>query len=305
MTGNLLVLRALGLGDLLVAVPALRGLRRAHPRHRIVLAAPAWLEPLAVLSGVVDEVVPTEPLGPIPAALPAVAVNLHGRGPQSHRRLLETAPRSLIWFRSPGVPESESAPEWRDDEHEAARWCRLLAAYGIDAHPDDLDLAPPALAPPPPAAGATVIHPGAAYGSRRWPAERWAAVVRAERTRGRRVAVTGGPGEEALAREVARRGGLEPEAVLTRLSLLELAAAVAAAARLASPDTGVAHLATALGTPSVVLFGPSSPAAWGPPRTRPGHRVLWSGTTGDPFAADPDPGLLRITPEQVSAALAS
>jgi ADP-heptose:LPS heptosyltransferase len=70
-------------------------------------------------------------------------------------------------------------------------------------------------------------------------------------------------------------------------------------------DTGVAHLATALGTASVVLFGPTAPAAWGPPRDRPRHTVLWAGRTGDPHGSQPDPGLLEIETDDVVAALAA
>jgi ADP-heptose:LPS heptosyltransferase len=87
--------------------------------------------------------------------------------------------------------------------------------------------------------------------------------------------------------------------------LAELAAVVAAACVVVCGDTGVAHLATALGVPSVLLFGPSSPAAWGPPADRARHRVLWAGTTGDPLADRPDPGLLRIGAQDVLAALRS
>lgn len=61
-------------------------------------------------------------------------------------------------------------------------------------------------------------------------------------------------------------------------------------------------MATAVGTPSVVLFGPTPPSLWGPP-PRPVHRVLWKGTPGDPHAPQPDPGLLRIEVDEVVAAL--
>lgn len=65
----------------------------------------------------------------------------------------------------------------------------------------------------------------------------------------------------------------------------------------------MAHLATALGTPSVVLFGPVSPVEWGPPPERRWHRVLWKRSTGDPHAGEPDPGLLKITVVEVLRAL--
>jgi ADP-heptose:LPS heptosyltransferase len=302
----LVAYRALGLGDLLTGVPALRGLARAFPEHRVVLAAPAALAPLAALSGAVETVVGVEPLGPLPGALHGadVAVNLHGRGPESHALLLASGPRRLIAFARPEL--GVTGPCWRADEHEVARWCRLLDASGIEADPGDLDLPAPAVPVAPGVAGATVIHPGAASGARRWPAERFAEVARSERAAGRRVVLTGGPGEQPLAAGVAHAAGLGREAVLAgRTGPAELAAVIAAAGRVVCGDTGVAHLATALRTPSVVLFGPTPPALWGPPADRPWHRALWAGRTGDPHARAPDPGLLTITVADVNEALAA
>jgi ADP-heptose:LPS heptosyltransferase len=300
----LLAYRALGLGDFLTGIPALRALARAFPDHRRVLAAPRAIAPLAALAGGVDEVVDAAPLAPLPAALHGadVAVNLHGSGPQSHRVLLAARPRRLVAFAHPDAwPDG---PPWRADEHEVARWCRLLQAASVPADPSELDLEPPDVAAPAGAAGATLIHPGAASGARRWPPARWAAVARAELAAGRRVVVTGSAAERSLAAGVAAAAGLPPGAVLAgRTDLLGLAAAVAAAARVACGDTGVAHLATALRTPSVVLFGPTPPALWGPPPERPWHRALWAGRRGDPHAAAPDPGLLEIAPGDVTAAL--
>jgi ADP-heptose:LPS heptosyltransferase len=117
------------------------------------------------------------------------------------------------------------------------------------------------------------------------------------------VIVTAGPYEEALARAVARAARLDASAVRAGLSVLELAAIVGAAARVVCGDTGVAHLATALGTPSVVLFGPCPPALWGPPADRPWHRALWKGRLGDPHAARLDPGLAAISVDDVLGAL--
>lgn len=301
----LVVLRALGLGDFLTGVPALRALADAYPDHRRVLAAPRALAPLVALTGAVDEVVDTAPLSPLHPALRGadVAANLHGKGPQSHRVLLDARPRALISFANPDVPGSADGPPWRAGEHEVRRWCRLLEAYGIPADPSRLEISPPPGSAPETASGATLIHPGAASPARRWPADRWSAVARSEVERGRNVIVTGGTDEVDLARLVSREAGLPKSAAYAgRTNLLELAALVAASGRVVCGDTGVAHLATSLRTPSVVLFGPTSPAEWGPP-DRPWHRALWAGSTGDPHAGIPDPGLLEIGVRDVTQAL--
>jgi ADP-heptose:LPS heptosyltransferase len=301
---EVLALRALGLGDLLTAVPALRALRDTGAR--VTVAAPEPLAPLVALAGCDHR--PAQPLQPLPAraANAELFVNLHGRGPESHAIALATRPRRLIAFYHPHVPATADMPVWDADEHEVARWCRLLTETGIPADPARLDLpAPPlpdALAG---ARGATVVHPGAASPARRWPAVRFATVARAEARAGRPVVITGGPAETQLAREVAQRAGLSPETVLAgRTDLADLAAVVAHARRVVCGDTGVAHLATAFGIPSVVLFGPTSPHTWGPPRARARrHRVLWAGRTGDPHATRPHEGLLEIEPDDVLAEL--
>lgn len=301
-------LRALGLGDFLCAVPALRALRRAFPRHRRVLLAPGWLAPLVALAGTADATVDVDFRHAVPPdAVPPdvgrvdVAVNLHGAGPQSHRLLAALRPRRLLAYAN--AEAGADGPSWPAADHERDRWCRLLLEEGIPADPADLDLArPPA---PFPLRGATIVHPGAASPARRWPARRWAELAAAEAADGRRVLVTGSAAEAGLAAGVAARAGLPREAVIAgRTSLLGLAGVVAAAGRVVCGDTGVAHLATALRTPSVILFGPVAPAQWGPPPERPWHRALWHGAAGDPHSARPDAGLLAITVAEVRAALA-
>jgi ADP-heptose:LPS heptosyltransferase len=307
VTPAVVVLRALGLGDLLTAVPALRALADAFPRHPRLLATPAGLAPLARASGAVDEVVPAEGLDePLHQRLhgAGLAVNLHGRGPESSDRLLATGPRRLVAFAHPAVPASSQGPRWRPDEHEVVRWCRLLEESGIAADPTRLDLELPPGPVPHGVQGATLIHPGAASPARRWPPERFAQVARSELAQGRWVVVTGGPDEAALAGEVAAQAGLPESAVHAgHGGVLTIARMVAAADRVVCGDTGVAHLATALRTPSVVLFGPTSPALWGPPPDRPWHRALWAGTSGDAHGRRPDPGLLAIGVDQVVEAL--
>lgn len=294
---RVLVLRALGLGDLLTAVPALRAIRRAEPEAHLQLATPGGLRPLVLAAGLADEVVEAAPLAPLPLRVHGadLAVNLHGRGPQSTELLRRTGPGRLISY---GLG---NGPQWRADEHEVARWCRLLTGSGLPADPRELRLDPPDVEPP--VRAAVLVHPGAAQASRRWPVERWAQVAGGLAARGERVVVTGGPQERSLGESVASLAGLPAASVLAGTTdLLTLAALVAAGRLLVSADTGVAHLATAYGTPSVVLFGPTPPALWGPPANQPQHRVLWAGRSGDNFAPAPDPGLLELTADQVLAA---
>lgn len=312
MAEPILVLRALGLGDALTGVPALRGLRRLHPDRPLLLAAPRVIGEWFSALGLVDDVLPTTGLDDEPPGRRVGshdAVNLHGRGPQSHALLLAGRPRSLLAFAPPpgtdvgrAVPEPAELPAWRDDEHEVLRWCRLIGSAGGACGAEDLRLeqvghSPDAAHP------YVVLHPGAASGSRRWPVDRWAGVARAL---GRRldVRLTGGPDERVLCEQVAAAAGLARSSVTAgTLDLPGLVELVAKAALIVCGDTGVAHVATATGTPSVLLFGPVSPALWGPAIDRGRHACLWHGDgNGDPHAADPDPALLRITPTEVLVA---
>lgn len=301
---RLLALRALKLGDLLVAVPALKGLRRGFPEHRIVLAVPGWLEPVARLIDAVDELLPTPGLDdPLPLAPGEidVAANLHGNGPESRARIDELGARLRIVHRSARDPEG---PPWIDGIHERERWARLVSAYGAPADPDDVAIAAPGERPA--VAGAGVIHVGAFYGSRHWPVERFARVARALRADGLRVVVTGGAGDRPRAEAVARIAGLPDEDVLAgRADLGAFVALVAHAAVVVTVDTGAAHVASAYGTPSVVVFGPAPPEEWGPP---PGPHVVLTDARlrrGEAFAAEPDPALLAVGADEVIAAARS
>lgn len=304
-----LVLRALHLGDLLVAVPALRALRRALPQHRIVLATAGSLAPLVALTGAVDDLLPT----PDPDTLswagppPDVGVNLHGKGPQSHRALDAVAPRRRIGFRAPGWPGPGFEEIARRYPHERERWCAMLSAHGVPADPADLHLPSPPGADPRRTCTPVLVHPGARYGSKRWPARRFAEVASALNCPLTPVALTGTADERDLACAVARAAGLPESRVLAgRTDLGQLCALVAGASLVVSGDTGIAHLAAAFDAPSVTIFGPVGPEQWGPPTDGP-HVVLGdaSARRGDPFADDPDPAMLAVGVGDVLRAAAS
>ncbi|OBI74879.1 glycosyltransferase family 9 protein [Mycobacterium sp. E740] len=295
---EILVLRALGLGDLLTGIPALRGLRRAQPEAHIVLATPARYARLAMLSGAIDAVDPTPGLGRLnePAKRPDLAVNLHGSGPESIADLLALRPRALISHRHRAYPHVDGPP-WRAELHEVDRWCALLEWAGISCDAEDLGITRPAGCPE--YSRAVVIHPGAAFAARRWPPERFAEVAAVLRRRGHDVVITGDDSEVELARSVAAAAGLPESSVLAgTLDLLELVALISDCGLLVCGDTGVGHIATATGTPSVLLFGPTPPNRWGPRGSGP-HIAVWAGDKGDPHADRPHRGLLLITVARV------
>jgi len=307
---RILVLRALGLGDLLTVVPALRGLRDRFPVAEITLAAPPSLGPLVSRIGAVDRLLPMPSAVRVPprppvwsGRPPALAVNLHGRGPQSVAALRATGTRVLWSYRIP------DGPPWRDDEHEVARWWRLVSWYGCEADPTDLRLGTWRGA-----RGPAVVHPGAATPERRWPARRYAEVARALAGRDP-VVVTGTGAERGLALRVARLAGLPPDSVVAGATdLAGLADLVSQARVVVCGDTGVAHLATAYRTPSVVLFGPQPPSRWGPAAEGP-HVALWHPEVAErapgPARAERapegtvDPRLRAITTDEVLAAVRS
>ena len=277
----------------------------------MVLLGPAWVGDVVgfPVDAVADDAT---------APSPDVVVNLHGRGPQSHARLDALAgarPVRRIGHAAPGW----DGPAWVDDpaRPERRRWCDLLAGCGLvdvataAAAADDLRLPLPHAsgasllassgrkAPSstpgatPSTTGAVVVHPGAAFGAKRWPVERFAAVAAALADDGHRVVVTGGRDEAALsARVAAASGGLD---LAGRTSIGELLALVAHAGLVIAGDTGIAHVATAFGVPSVTLFGPVGPEQWGPPPD-PRHVVLTDASVrrGERFADEPDPALLAV-----------
>lgn len=295
---SVLILRALGLGDFLTAVPAYRGLRQGFPHATITLAAPRVLEPLARLTGAIDRLLPVNGLGEMSAMAPPpdLAVNLHGAGPESLRDLLATGARRVLTHRHPQYP-SISGPQWCEEMHEVERWTRLLTLAGIPADPTALLLAKPAV--PPAISDAVIVHPGASAQARRWPVGRFATVARGLAASHHSVVITGSGAERPRCLAVARFADLSENCVLAGdLDLVGLAALVASARLVISGDTGIAHLASAYATPSVILFGPTSPDRWGPPAGRP-STVIWRGVIGDPHGRWVHPALLEIGSDEV------
>ena len=145
-----------------------------------------------------------------------------------------------------------------------------------------------------------LLNPGAGWGAKQWPAERFGYVAKALGKDGIGSLVNFGPGEEELACNAESASG--GAAISISCSLAELIGLTKRARLFIGGDTGPMHLAAALNIPVVAVFGPTDPARNGPFGTR--CRVLRaaSSPTSLSHRSTPDPGMLEITVEQVVAA---
>ena len=303
---KIVVFRGLFLGDLVAATPALRALRRGYPGAEISLITLPWARALAPhLDPDVDRVIPYPGAPGLDgnddeAALERfieemraerfdLAVNLHGRGPQSTRLVAAFAARrtaSLVGGGG-GYPHLDISAPWDAEKHETSKLLLLAEAAGgvsdgdgprLRVRDEDHRRAAEFLR-----GGAGVplalLHPGASTEEKRWPATGFVRVASGLLQRGYAVAVTGSAGERGLSKSVC---ALAPGALdlSGKTDLSALISLVSNADLLVSNDTGPAHLAYALGTPSITVFGPSTDAGrWGPV-DKDRHAVL----LGDPIS---------------------
>jgi heptosyltransferase I len=148
--------------------------------------------------------------------------------------------------------------------------------------------------------GFAVLNPGAGWGAKRWPAERFGSVAKSLACDGVRSIINYGPGEEQLAREAqAASAGV---ATPLEASISELIALMRRAKLFIGGDTGPLHLAAALRVPVVAIFGPTDPARNGPYGTRSIVLRNPASRTSHARRFEPDAGLLEISVENVVGA---
>ena len=317
---KLAVFRGLYLGDLVAAAPALRSLRRGYPRAEITLVSLPWAAALTPhLGNLVDRFLPysgapgldgtgtAEELERFLAQVRAerfdLAVNMHGRGPVSTRLVARFGARRTVSFvgeKGSEVPGLDVEVPWDAETHEARKLLLLareaggMSTVAYDSSKPELrvreedDRRALALLPRRPRKPLVLVHPGASVPEKRWPGEAYGRVADGLIRRGYGVAVTGSVGEKELTRLVseAAPGSLD---LGGETDLSTLIALVAQANVMVSNDTGPAHLAYALRTPSVTLFGPSTDAGrWGPLDGE-RHAVI----VGDPISGIPVEDVLR------------
>jgi heptosyltransferase-2/heptosyltransferase-3 len=152
-----------------------------------------------------------------------------------------------------------------------------------------------------------VVHPGTGGPDKHWLPDRWSNVADAllGQTTGLSVVLTGGPGEEALVAEVAARMHARPFTLAGQTSLGQLAALLERATLVLGVDSGPLHLAVAVGTPTIHLFGPSDAARFGPWGDPQRHVIVRAGLWCSPcgvFAACPRGLAIAECMEQISVA---
>jgi len=142
-----------------------------------------------------------------------------------------------------------------------------------------------------------ILNPGAGWGAKRWPAQRYGQVAKALAHHGLRTILNCGPGEDDLAREA--EAASEGAAHAMKCSISELIALTRRAKLFVGGDTGPLHLAAALQVPVVAIFGPTDPARNGPYGTQ--SIVLRNPESPTTHArrTAPDEGMLEISPEAV------
>lgn len=307
------VFRALMLGDLLCAVPALRALRAALPEARITLIGLPWARQFAArFPHYLDDFIPFPgwpglPEQPVRAVAVSaflacvqgrrydLAIQLHGNGVLTNRLVALFGARRMAGFVAPEhwCPDATSFLPWPAEGHEVERLLALMAFLGAPPRGTALEFPVSAadeaeLATRPGVAGLRLgeyvcIHPGARFRSRRWPPTRFAAVADALARQGLQPVLTGDREEVPLTRAVAAVMRCRPLDLAGQTSLGALAALIRGAGLVVANDTGVVHLAVAVGTPSVVVAVGTDVARWAPPE-RHRHRVLWQDAPCRPCA---------------------
>jgi heptosyltransferase-1 len=285
---NVLIVRLGALGDLVHAIPAVAALRRRYPDARIDWLVDARHRELLTLVPIIDRIITVEKStlgGWLEAArqLRAVrydgAVDLQGLLKSAVLARASGASR-VVGFSIWHLREKTARPFYSEavdttgtgalSGHVIRKNLRLLRAFDIDDNQIEFPLAPVHSAAADSvreqAAGAPValINPGAAWPNKRWNAERFGETASFLReVRGYVPFIVWGPGEELLARAVVEASGHAARlAPATRVAdLVELCRV---ASLMISGDTGPLHIAAAVGTPIVSIFGPTDPERNGP-----------------------------------------
>jgi heptosyltransferase-2 len=274
---DILIIRFSAIGDILLMTPLLRALRGKHPDARITVVTRARFAPLLAHNPRVSEVIGWDDA----ESIAALGRRLKGRG-FSHQLDLHGSLRSLALRRAAGgrwttYPKHRVARTvlirtkrdvYRDRRPVAERYFDAAKDLGVapDDGPPEMFLSRPTLQAAEDFLAAhgigvtrqlIAVAPGAAHFTKRWPLHHWTALARRLVDIGNDVVVVGGPEDRELGAAVADAAGARAVSAAGGFDLPGSAALLKRARALVSGDTGVMHLASAIGTPVVALFGPT------------------------------------------------
>lgn len=286
---RVLVVRLRSIGDTVLATPSLAALKRFLPHAEVDILLEDWVAPLLSGSQLVDNVITIErgsvaARARVAASLRArhydVVYNLHGgttatlltratgathrvgyeayqyswlhnhRSPSSSflwkREQTHSVEQQLALLGWTGVPVSDRPPTHLEVIATAdAKIAERLRARGVEAEPF------------------VVIHPAAAYATKQWAASNFARVADTLAQQNLNIVAISAPLEVAVV-EAVRQDSTAQILPLTNLSLPEVTALLARARLFVGNDSGIAHMAAAVETPAVVVFGSSNTAHWQP-----------------------------------------
>jgi heptosyltransferase-1 len=327
---RILLVKLSSFGDVIHALPTLEALREAYPTGHITWLVEAAYAPLLSGHPALDEVWIAPRLRPAeffsgsnPAALRRLlqqlraqpfdlVVDVQGLFKSALWVALAQSPRKVGYDRTRELsylPLTEGVPPFDPEAHAVRRYLNLAHYLGAPPAPPrfrlGLDAAADIAALFPAGTGAplVVLHPGARWASKLWPPASWANLAEWFHAQGFQIAVTGSPADQELAADITAQGRAPLINLTGRTSLAQLAGILRKTRLAVTTDTGVMHLAAALGTPVTALFGPTAPWRTGP--FGPGHQVVRLNLPCSPCFKRHCPAprcLTDLTPEMVAAA---
>lgn len=287
---NVLVIKLRYIGDVLLATPTLQALKAAYPAARLTVVVNAGTEDVLLNHPDIDRIMTVEKksfaaqwrliaalrrsrydsvidltdgdrsawLSWLSGAPTRIGFNDEGRwrGRCYSHVVRSTArhriDRDLEALVPLGIAVLDRTPRLFLTYEDARQAEQLLGRLGLNS-----------------AAPLAVIQPGARYWFKAWPAERFAELAdRLAGTFGYRVLIGGSEQDRRVAEQIASLATCKPVSLAGQASLRTFAAVLKKAALFVGNDSGAMHIAAAVGTPIVALFGPSNPAEWGPRGSR-------------------------------------
>jgi len=289
---KVVIFRALQIGDMLCAIPAIRALHRANPGAEITLVGlpwakmlverfPAYFHSLITFPGfpgfpeqTVDYLAFPDFLKKVQQQNFDLTLQMHGNGTNSNPIAALFGAKHIAGFYTKNgfCPDKDLFVEYPDDIHEIKRHLKLIESLGITEYSTDLefpltkkdfeDFEKSAL--PVKAGEYVIIHPGARGVNRQWDPGNFAAVADYFFEMGLQVVITGTKDESEIVENVVHHMKHTPVNAVGKTSVGAVAVLIKNAAVLVSNCTGVSHIASALQTKSIVISLDGEPGRWGP-----------------------------------------